>query len=297
LSFLGGQGEQGYKTVYQGETEFERVGGTLGGANELAMFLNLVVILSYSVLLSKVNIWWLKLVTLAAVCGGIIGIVFTYSRGGWIACAVPIVALTLLLLQHYMKSIIRALAVLTFGIAFAAAVGLAVPNIRERLFAEDRGSIERRGEMVQMASKMIKDKPMRGVGYCEYLRHKPLYDDSVTGFQAEKVQACHSFLFLIAAENGIPMVIAYLVFFFMVIAHIFKFLKRKIMDAEPFLAFFGIGLVFSLLAQFMQANVIVYRPFLSSLQWLFMGAVLAVSKMIDKRMARLELETKKRAAE
>ncbi len=291
IPFLRGAETTIYKTVIQGETKFERVGGTLGGANELAMFLNMIVLLAFSVFMSRTKMLWLRLIALAAVIVGVLGVVFTYSRGGWISLALPAILLALLLLRYHLKSFLKASVVMTFLLVIAASAALSIPNIRERLFAEDRGSIERRGEMIGVAYRMIEKHPLRGVGLGEYLHYEQSYDRSVKGFQkTDKIQSCHSFLFLMAAENGIPTVVVYLVLFFSVCVYVLKFLRRKVMDAEPLLAFIGIGLVFGLLAQFLQANVIIYKPFLANFQWLFMGAVIAVNRMIDMRMSRPEEE-------
>jgi len=96
-----------------------------------------------------------KVFYLINVALGIVNLIFSYSRNGWLALALGIVLLAILYNIKFLYVL------LTFGV-----IGLIIPFVRERFLQLAFSSTVNEGriKLWQAAFKMIKDHPLRGVG-------------------------------------------------------------------------------------------------------------------------------------
>lgn len=288
LDFVASGPEEGLKTNITGSMEFARVTGTLGGANLYALFLNMGLIVAFGVFVSRIGYksLWLRLAALAVICIALPLDILSYSRGAWMAIAFAVVWMSVHILHYYTKSLIKSLLLVLVCGAIVSCVGLSIESVRERLLGEDYGSKEMRIPMIQVAMEMIEEHPLDGVGFGEYCVEMGGYNTTPYELGSKKVYPVHNFIFLLAAEGGIPTLIVYLIFFLAACSYGFKFLKRSVLDAEPLLPFVGAGLVFSLVALMIQCQLIIFNTYAELLYWIFFGAIVAIDYIITERMSK-----------
>ncbi|MBN2415906.1 O-antigen ligase family protein [bacterium] len=196
---------------------FFRVGGTFGGANGLAWYLDAVLPVVIAVYFTRMRP--LKRVLLTPVlAGGIAVLIMTFSRGGWLGFAV---GCTLVMIIFFFRTDrknkvrIGVFAVLMAVLITALLAGTENP-VRERLTADDRGSASSRLPLIVVALDMIKHHPLNGVGLNNYTEVHHQYDfgvDKITEYYPVPV---HNIFLMIAAEIGLPGLLFFLVFLFAV---------------------------------------------------------------------------------
>jgi O-antigen ligase len=192
---------------FAGAGGFMRVGGTIGSANNASGYLAFMLVLASSVLFAGLRDKhkWLAISTLAV--GGV-ALIFTFSRGGWVAFLLSMtVMLTLFALRMRFLSWKAPL------IGAAVLVLLCLPfqeAISRRLFQDDRGSAYSRIPLMKLAFRIIEDNPVLGVGSNNFstVMDRYLIPELRSGF----VFAVHNKYLLVWAETGILGILAYLTF-------------------------------------------------------------------------------------
>lgn len=286
-------GDSDLKTNLTGTMEFSRVSGTQGSANSMALFLNLGLVVFFCIFLSRIprKLWWLRGVAAVSIALALPVNILTYSRSAWLALAIVIVWVFLHLMHYYMKSMLKAVMITTVFSVIVACVGLAYEPVRERVFGEDYGSVEMRIPMIEVSIELIKDQPIGGVGLGEYCKYMGDYNKTPYKLGTGHPFPVHSMFFLLAAEAGIPTLIVYLIFFFIICSYGFKFLSRDVLDSEPLLPFVGAGMVFAIVAFIIQGQLIVYPVYAKPMIWLFFGAIVAVNRMLDEHLKSAKEKT------
>jgi putative inorganic carbon (hco3(-)) transporter len=185
---------------------FIRVGGTVGSPNETSAYLSLLLPLAACLLFLDVTPWQKWLARLVLGFGGV-AIIFTYSRGGWIALFLAAVILGFVLMRTRRVSLKAPIAIL------ALLILLYIPFhdvISARLFGDDQGSAESRIPLTMLAFRMIRDHPVLGVGANNFSVAMQPYVTSE--FRSGFLYAVHNKYLLIWAETGIGGLLAYLAF-------------------------------------------------------------------------------------
>ncbi len=284
LEFMPSPGDE-LQTNITGSMEFARISGTMGSANLYALFLNLGLVVAFGLFVSRIGAkyLWLRLIALGVICVALPMDILSYSRGAWMALGIAVVWFSVHILHYYTKSLLKSLLLVTVCGAIICSAGLSIDSVRERLLGEDYGSIEMRVPMMTVASEIIMAHPLTGVGYGEYTASMAEYNKTPYNLGSDFTYPVHNFLFLLAAEGGIPALIAFLFLFFGVCSYAFKFLKRSVLDKEPFLPFVGAGMVFSLVALMIQCQLIVYNTYAELSFWLLFGAIVAIDYIISHR--------------
>ncbi len=133
-------------------------------------------------------------------------LLFTYSKGGWVAFAVGMVAFAAML----GKSLLARHARLLVGIAAAAAAGfallLAVRVVPVQIFRDALTSGDVRLGYWQGALAMARDHPVGGVGLGTFGDHFPRYRPLL----AHPAQDAHNDYLQVLAELGVPGLLAFL---------------------------------------------------------------------------------------
>jgi len=188
-----------------GKSGVMRLGGTVGSPNFAAAYLSMSLTTLASVLFTNLGLVWKSLSLVGLALGGA-ALIFTLSRGGWIAFALSMTILCLLGWRRRGLSL-RSIVVITL---LAALYLPFQASIEERLLGDDKGSAESRVPLMKLAFRIIEDHPVLGVGannfsvvmgayYGPELRH---------GFRF----AVHNRYLLVFAETGILGVFAFLTF-------------------------------------------------------------------------------------
>lgn len=151
------------KATLTGGARVNRVGALIGHANLLAAYLAMLLPIAVAVLFARVDLR-VKMLCLACVVLGEAVLVATLSRTGWVDFGAAF--LLVLALSHYHRRMrlryvmVRVVIILAIGM-----VGLALSGpIMERLTRSDPGAWKFRLQWIDVAFRMVQDRPMLGFG-------------------------------------------------------------------------------------------------------------------------------------
>jgi len=200
-----------------GETRYEfglgylqsRVSGTFSHANGLAYFFELLLPLMFAMILVEEN-KMLKLWYTVVFLFGLYGLIITLSRGGWLATAVslPIVFLLLFRKRITEKKFILSL---FFGLAAVIVLGVIFyPTIAKRFQAYDYGSAGTRRPLNIAAISVIKQFPIAGVGMNNFAKVFRTYDTTGGSSLFQTQGLVHNLFLGVWTETGTIGIIAFI---------------------------------------------------------------------------------------
>lgn len=244
-----------------------RVYSVFGNPNVLAEYLIMTIPLSISLMWYSKKIHK-KIIFLATSGVLILALVLTLSRGGWIGFAFSALIFVLLVEKRLLLS---AIPIVLGGILFLP------QSILHRImsignFADSSNAY--RLKMWEITLDIIKDNPIAGVG----LGHLPFKETFETYIRTMPTYHAHNTYLEIAAELGIPGLIAFLILLFVVFKYGIQTLINgenryiKIMAAG---VFSGLG---GLLAHGAVENVI-YLTRIIVYFWILIGFILVLMKI------------------
>jgi len=196
---------------------YYRVGGTLGGANPLAWYLDFVLPLALGMVFYKVRSIPRAFMVLLF-CSGLAVLILTFSRGGWAGFIVSAMMIWFYYMRHSstLKKILVVIITLTIiggGILIVSTTDNAV---KTRLTEDDKGSAYVRIPLMEVAISIIKVNPVFGVGLNNYTVVYHQYDygvDKITYYYPVPV---HNFFLQLAAETGIAGMAFFILFIILV---------------------------------------------------------------------------------
>jgi len=199
-SILGGSSHLVIQKI--GEIELPRISGTWASSNYLARYLGLMMPLPGSLLFSHIDGRYKFLCALLVMMSlGLL--VFTFSRGAWIASLVSIPLILILQLRAHPMNLrmIRRLLILTLVIV--ATVLSFSKFVGGRFSEDDHGSARSRIYMMQVAVEIIKAHPLLGVGINNYQAKMAAYDHTAIRIATQFPEPVHSLYLMVAAEIGL----------------------------------------------------------------------------------------------
>lgn len=212
LAALGGALEEDQLKV--GDGDIARVSGLMRNPTALAR-----TFVTWSPLFLALLTWsfaafrrWQHWLFFAAAALLLPALILTYARGGWVAFGL---AVALLAAFTWRALEPQARARLWPKLCTVAVVGMLlclpfVQPIYVRLTEDDRGSAYARVSTVEVATAMIQDHPLLGLGLNSYYEEARRYDRT-PDLISEQLFAVHNFYFHIAAETGVPGVALFVV--------------------------------------------------------------------------------------
>ncbi|MFX0195063.1 MAG: O-antigen ligase family protein [Candidatus Hodarchaeota archaeon] len=207
--------EAAFKMQVQGEFILSRVGGTIGHPNSLAKYLSfcIPVLITYSFVRvnpHRLDPYVRKLALVTAMVGAVT-LLLTMSRGSWVALGLTFMFLFYEAFRRFLKSRAKAMvAVLLLNAVLAGAALTIFEDVRIRLFEDDYNRAQARLPMAMVALNVIKHQPIKGVGLNNYTRVMYLYDRTREWQTYKFPHPVHNSFLLIAAESGVPALIAFL---------------------------------------------------------------------------------------
>ena len=228
-----------------------RISGLIGHPNLLAVFLAILLPIGISILFSNISPIYKAGVSVVIVIG-LISLVLTLSRSGWISFGVGLTALMFMsfVLPNVRGRFVfeRMLAVLVFVVIIVALSG----PIIKRISHSDEGAVNFRWQWMGIATEMALDKPVFGHGLNSFVWFMPPYTPEKTyiglirkyGSQ-EVLPVVHNIYLLVWAEQGTLGLIVYLAFYF----HLMRIAWRGLSAyQQSFLAMVNLGCLIGLLA-------------------------------------------------
>jgi putative inorganic carbon (hco3(-)) transporter len=178
----------------------------VGSPNFAAAYLSMSLASAASLLFTSLGrgLNWLAMAVLGL--GGV-ALIFTFSRGGWMALALSVTLICLLGWRRRGVSLKTPIAVmLILGMLYLPFHSV----ISGRLFGDDRGSAESRVPLMNLAFRIIADNPVLGVGINNFTVVMDRYLTS--DFREGWLFAVHNKYLLVLAETGIVGFLAFLAF-------------------------------------------------------------------------------------
>jgi len=253
-----------------------RVGGTIGDANTLAMYLNFFLPLVFCCLFTDIARKYRLLCGLVFLAGLLVEI-FTFSRGGWIALCVAMSVTLYSILKLRLKSGFKSIVIAAISILLALSIILGLfQNVQKRLFEEDYGTAYSRIPMMHIAYNMIKDNPLTGVGLNNYTRVMNRYDRTREAKSYEFPYPVHNAFLIIAGESGLPALLCFLLILFGVFAKAVRFFAAT----DQFLYLTGIGFFAGIIAWTLHAQIRMDYVGINTSLWFSMGMVAAVYSLL-----------------
>jgi O-antigen ligase len=252
-------------------TEDLRVGGTVGSPVTGATYLALSMAPALAVLATPLASRY-KLLAIAALALGGIGLLLTLSRGAWLAVAMSIGVFLFLAWYRRLVSVwlpaALALSLLLIGFTFQE-------SIANRLLGDDEGSAEARLPLVYLAGEMIGDQPLTGVGINNATIVGSQYS-ALLDYRTEWYYTIHNKYLLEWVELGVFGLAAFVWFLFSTLRYGWTVWQRRDRVLSPL----ALGLLLAIAGQMLHMTVDVFnsRAQVQSL-WLCAGLIVALSRM------------------
>jgi O-antigen ligase len=211
LSILGGEVDSDLSRI--GTRSIYRVGGTLGGANALAWYLDFLIPVPFALLFYKMKKHYKILLGLTILLG-LAALFFTYSRAGWFCLLLSflvVIYFNLKKISVIQRVYLTLLFIILLSISATLLIGTSNP-VKNRLFADDRGSAYVRIPLMKVAWTMIKANPIIGVGLNNYTEVDQEYDTTPENITTFFPLPVHNIYLQLAAEIGIPGLLFFLWF-------------------------------------------------------------------------------------
>jgi len=247
-----------------------RIGGTIGVPNVAGAYLSVMLAAAAGVLFADLGKMY-KWLSAAVLSLGGIALIFTYSRGAWIALVFAIVVLCFVVWRQRGTS-------LKVPVLILAVLGLLyVPfgsSISARLFGDDQGSADSRIPLNKLAFRMIGDNPLLGVGANNFTVAMDQY--ATSEFRREWLWAVHNKYLLILAETGAGGLLAYLAFLLSTLRRGWQCWRFGDSQFSPL----ALGFVAGILGHMVHQCVDLFRDRpLQQLVWLTAGLLVAMHRI------------------
>ncbi len=279
-----GEGAKAFETTTAGSTVLSRVGGTIGSANSLAMYLNFVLSMLLCVLFTKTR-GIFRLAIFAILMSGFFTELLTLSRGGWIALTLSLFISIFGLLRSLLNSSLKASALMIVAVALLGTMTIiAVPSVRERIFEDDHGSAYSRIPMMKVAVNMIESNPIRGVGLNNYTTEMNKYDRSRENVSYRFPYPVHNAYLIIGAESGL----AALAVFLLVLYRAFKMALICFQGKDNLYSPIGIGVFAGVCSWGVHAMIKMDFAGINPALWFAFGMIAALHALIVEDCAAKE---------
>jgi putative inorganic carbon (HCO3(-)) transporter len=261
-------------TAMQGAVS--RVGGTLGHANSMAMFLEMLLPLFFSLAVARdtglsPRSRWLSVAVFSL---GLATLILTYSRSSWLAVSVALALVLLYHFRHLRLTRRQAAIILVAGASFLVGLAIFWDSIYRRLTASAVYSFGFRGKLNGIALTMLEAHPWLGTGLNNFVLSMAEYNE--IGMARHRFSPAHNIYLLTAAETGLLGLLAFL----WLLLGIFTEGWPALNSRDRFLAACAAGLFAGLTAALIHSNLgwlwrydVVHVMF-----WFAAGYVLAIRR-------------------
>ena len=204
--------KQHYSGIYQ-------PGGVFPHRNSMSMAMHLTGMLFFAFYLTNGISTWFRKFCMVAFVFSVASVFWSYSRGAMLMTPIgyAITGISCFLFGgHWGKKVKRLLPLVLLGLLGMVII---MPRIVERFVTAPQASTDTRVELAQCSLEMIKDEPLRGVGINNWgLKMIPPHEyqdraGDVLGYDMDYHGIVETVYLLVAAECGIPALLAMLAWF------------------------------------------------------------------------------------
>lgn len=271
---LFGEGDRAFRTTLAGASAISRVGGTIGSANSLAMYLNLILPIIFSFVFIRTKPIFRSIAGIVFILGGLTEIL-TMSRGGWVALtAAVVIVLYGIFKKHYQSRFKSYVLTMTVIILITLPVIASFVDVQKRLFEDDYGAAYGRIPQMKVAFNIIAHHPFTGIGLNNYATVMNRYDRTRENKTYQFPYPVHNAFLLIAAESGLPALFCFILIF----VGIFKKAALFFKSDDHFLSILGIGSFCGVITWLIHAQF--RMDYANVFLWFSMGICVAIHQLI-----------------
>jgi O-antigen ligase len=268
-----------FMAMRAGEGLVSRVAGTFGHPNNLAGYLNMLVMINLALLFADIDLRWkfLLLPTLGLI---VIADLLTLSRGAWLAMGFGfLVTLSLCLGRRWHNKFLSFLVAAMILFFFLITSLTFVEPLNRRFFQEDYGSAQSRVPMILVALNIIQHNTWLGVGLTNYVSAAPAYDTTRGAISYEFPRPVHNEFLLIAAELGVPVLLLFVTILLTIMVQLWRLSNYQGEGIIPFLAIglFGTYLGWIIFRQTDYSYVLLADSF-----WVLAGLTQSMTTMVGQ---------------
>lgn len=228
---------------YEGERQVFRPAGLFSHPNLFSNYLEFLIPLMLALsFVTKHN--WLRRLATVAVVAGLLALIFTLSRGGWVGVAFASLCVFYYLMRRNLrdqKFFFKTLFIILLG---ASVLAVFSPKIIDRITSRDKGAAIVRVHQYYVAREIITSHPLVGVGINNYIEVMDQYDDTPSRISRAFLFPIHTVYLEYYAETGLAGIVALLSLFFVIFASGIRNIGRS----EGLLFNLNLGLVFGFVA-------------------------------------------------
>lgn len=208
------------QAVFTGGGMVKGPGGQLAENNDFAIYLNMMIPIIYYVGKYEGNKRWRRVCAVMAISAGIAA-VFTYSRAGFLELCAVVLIISAKANRKWVGMVGLGFAVFVFLVFAPQAVKDRIASIKTA--REQDASTQSRFDAWRCAGKMIKDRPLYGVGPMNFSHVFWRYQGGIP-------RDTHNGFLRITAESGIP---ALVVFVYIILQSlvVLRSLRRRLQKA------------------------------------------------------------------
>jgi putative inorganic carbon (HCO3(-)) transporter len=244
-----------------------RIGGTIGVPNVAGAYLSIMLATAASIFFTNLGKMYKWLAAAVLALGGV-ALIFTYSRGAWLALVLAIIVFCFVVWRQRGTSLKAPIAIIVVLTALYVPFG---GSISARLFGDDQGSAGARIPLDELAFRMIGDNPLLGVGANNFTVAMDQY--ATSEFRREWLWAVHNKYLLVWAETGVGGLLAYLAFLVSTLRRGWQCWKFADAQFSPL----ALGLVAGIAGHMVHQGVDLFRDRpLQQLVWLTAGLLVAI---------------------
>jgi len=259
-----------------------RVQGTMGYPNTLAMYLSTGVPFALALLFSEKR-FFVKVLVGITLCLISWALILSLSRAAWGNFLVTICLVLVLAIRRKRIRLIAAIviggtiAILLLGVAL-----FGTDLIQSRLTSNDQGSAASRITLDEGALAVIRDNPVIGIGLNNYVLVSPRYDQADAAAWNDYTPIVHNAYLLIAAETGLLGLGAFVVFMVILLIQVWKIVNQALGDTVWVAGVGILGALIALIIHSMVDYALLGSSLLFTQFWLLIGLSAALMQRIDR---------------
>lgn len=279
---LGFLGEHSFWTIEQEFTTIGRAGGTMGHANALAHFFEVLAPLALALAMVRSASLKFRALAVTAVLAGLAGTFVTFSRAGWVALLIGFICALLLRMRRRVFTLqaVNVILLLTLvvgivGLVFADLIVVRLGNFGGTSWAFRKVTF-------RVALNAWSMKPLLGIGANSYQTSiTPYIPDGLSPWSLERADSiAHNIVLLYGAEMGIVGVVALLALLFAVA----RLAWRVVRLDDAYMSAVASGLLAGIVALFVHSQLgwlFRYDP-VFTLFWFVVGLLLAAYHVLTQ---------------
>lgn len=277
LGFLGEREE--FWVMSRAGFTFGRAGGTMGHANSLANFFEIWTPVALAVWLSRVRSH-IRMLAAVAAGAGLAGVFLTFSRAGWVAIIVAIVATIVATGRARAVRPQHIVVVLLVLLLLLCVFAMGAKDLVIGRLTEFRStSLQIRLATFETALRMLAANPSIGVGANNYLNVSDLYAERSPWVGLRISQALvHNIALLTGAEMGLVGVVSFVLLIAAILWQAIRILRCEDVFLSPVAGGLMAGII-ALLAHGMWDWLFRYDP-IYTLFWFNVGLLVAIRNIV-----------------